>query len=99
MKENVRQQFRSAPHTIGATRVKPRDYETGGTVEARSWYAAWVTLQRTADALEVGDILEADSGELRICKYVGFEEAEWQLPEPKSGIEATPTPGTPAAAP
>jgi len=36
----------------------------------------------------VGDILEMDAGELRIYKYVGFEEAQWQVPEVKPAIPA-----------
>jgi hypothetical protein len=99
MKDNVRQLFRWAPHTIGATRVKPKDYEPDESVEAPNWYAAWMALRRTPSPLDVGDILESEGGELRICKYVGFEEAEWQLPEPKPGIEATAASGTPAGAP
>jgi hypothetical protein len=31
----------------------------------------------------VGDLLETEDGRLSICKYVGFEPAEWVLPEPK----------------
>jgi len=29
----------------------------------------------------VGDLLEAESGALCICKFIGFEEAQWTLPE------------------
>jgi hypothetical protein len=36
----------------------------------------------------VGDVLEDESGVLRICKYTGFEEAHWVMPEPP----AAPTP-------
>jgi hypothetical protein len=100
MKDHVRQMFRWAPHTIGPAQVKPKDYAPAGAVEAPNWYAAWLSLKETPDALEVGDILESEGGELRICKYVGFEEAEWQLPDPKPGLEATTTtPGTAAVAP
>jgi hypothetical protein len=28
-------------------------------------------------------MVENEAGQLRICKYVGFEPAEWALPEPK----------------
>jgi hypothetical protein len=35
----------------------------------------------------VGDILETEDGQLRICKYVGFEPAQWVLPEPKPHAE------------
>jgi hypothetical protein len=30
----------------------------------------------------VGDLLETETGDLRICKYVGFEPAKWFVPEP-----------------
>src|ERR1700674_3110742 len=82
LKEAQRQQFRWAPHTSGVTIAKPKDYEPGLTVEAESPYAAWIALRETEGALQVGDILEAPGGELRIYKYVGFEEARWFEPEP-----------------
>jgi hypothetical protein len=100
MKDNVRQMFRWAPHTIGPAHVKPKDYAPAGVVEAPNLYAAWLALKESPDVLEVGDILESEGGELRICKYVGFEEAEWQLPEPKPGGEpAASNSGASAAAP
>ncbi len=88
MKESARQQFRWAPHTIGISKVKPKDYEIIHSVQAVSVYAAWMALKDTEDALRVGDILEVEGGELRIYKYVGFEEAEWQLPEQKPALES-----------
>jgi len=104
LKETIRQQFRWAPHTSGATIAKPKDYEPGNMVEAPSAYAAWVALRDTEEALLVGDVLEAPGGELRICKYVGFEEARWFVPEPAPAAEraARPIPETaaePAARP
>jgi len=90
MKDSIRQQFRWAPHTIGLSMVKPRDYELINTVESSGVYAIWMLLKDTDDALQVGDILEVEGGELRIYKYVGFEEAQWQLPEVKTGLEAAP---------
>jgi hypothetical protein len=82
LKPHPRQQFRWAPHTIGSTGVKPRDYEGAGVVEAAGMYAAWTALRGTDQALDVGDLLEAEDGKLSIFKYVGFEEAVWVLPEP-----------------
>ena len=90
MKENVRQQFRWAPHTIGVTLVKPKDYELVNAVEASGVYAVWMQLKDSDAALQVGDILEVEGGELRIYKYVGFEEAQWIMPEVKTGLEAAP---------
>ncbi len=81
MKEAPRKQFRSAPHVSGETAVKRRDYDEAGTVETSSEYAAWSLLRETGRPLAVGDLLEADTGALRICKYVGFEVAHWLLPE------------------
>jgi hypothetical protein len=82
LKESHRQQFRWAPHTSGVTVAKPKDYEPGAMVEADSPYAAWMALRDSDQALLVGDILEAPGGELKIYKYIGFEEAHWFVPEP-----------------
>jgi len=81
MKDTPRQHFRWAPHTSGETVAKPKDYEPGITVEAPTAYAAWVALRGSATPLDIGDILESE-GELRILKYIGFEEARWFGPEP-----------------
>jgi hypothetical protein len=89
MRESVRQQFRWAPHTIGITAVKPKDYELINTADASGVYALWMHLKDTDEALQVGDILEVEGAELRIYKYVGFEEAQWILPEAKPVLEAT----------
>jgi hypothetical protein len=83
LKDHLRQQFRSAPHVSGAANVKPRDYELAGDVEASSPYFAYFSLKGSADALQPGDLLEAEDLSLRIYKYVGFEEARWVLPEAK----------------
>jgi hypothetical protein len=93
MKESARHQFRWAPHTIGITNAKPRDYELTGTVEAPTPYGVWIALKDTPEPLQVGDILESESGELRIYKYVGFEEAQWVLPEMKTSAETAPVVG------
>ena len=82
LKAVARQQFRNAPHTIGLMVVKPKDYDKGTTIEAASPYAAWMALRESSEALEVGDLLEAGAGELRIFKFIGFEEAHWYVPEP-----------------
>ena len=88
MKDSPRQQFRWAPHTSGVTVARPKDYEPGTTVEAPTAYAAWIALRGSATPLDIGDILESE-GELRILKYIGFEEARWFVIEapahPESG--------------
>jgi hypothetical protein len=86
LKETQRQQFRWAPHTPGVTIVKLKDYEAGPVVEAATPYALWLALRETDNAIAVGDLIEvlgdAPGGELRILKYIGFEEARWYVPEP-----------------
>ena len=83
LKENAREQFRWAAHTIGVSTVRPKDYEAPGIeIEAATPYEVWVSLKDQAEALRPGDILEANDGELRIYKYVGFEQAQWQVPDP-----------------
>ena|SRR6185295_8018100 len=102
MKDSARQQFRSAPHVSGVAHVKPRDYHDSGHVEAANEYDAWLSLRDSERALAVGDVLEAENGGLRICKYVGFEAAEWIVPDVKSGLESVPPasgPGEADAAP
>lgn len=81
MKEAPRQQFRWAPHVSGAANVKPKDYEPSGEVEAENEYAAWALLRDSEAPLLLGDVLELPLGALRICKYVGFDEARWVIPE------------------
>ncbi len=83
MKDSPRQQFRWAPHVSGAASVKLKDYTPSDEVEARSEYDAWQLLKSAGQPLAVGDVLEAAGGALRICKYVGFEPAQWVLPEPR----------------
>lgn len=90
LRESARQQFRWAPHIAGVSIVKSRDYDPASTIEAASPYAAWLMLREGEDALQVGDVLESPAGDLRIFKYVGFEEARWFVPEPvptESAIE------------
>ena len=90
LKENPRQQFRWAPHVSGNTPVKRKDYDAGGTMEAENEYALWSILKDGEEALRVGDVLESADGRLSICKYVGFESAEWVLPQIKTGLECEP---------
>jgi hypothetical protein len=90
MKDTPRQHFRWAPHTSGVTSVKLRDFEESGTIEARNVYAAWQSLKESEQPLDIGDLLETELGEIRIYKYVGFEEAKWIVPEVKSGFEGVP---------
>ncbi|MBI1788219.1 MAG: hypothetical protein HYR60_11800 [Acidobacteria bacterium] len=99
LKENASQQFRWTPHVAGATQVKRKDYEEGGQVEADNQYAAWSGLRESAYPLRVGDILEAEGGALAICKYVGFDGAQWIVPEVKTGLESAPLAAGPAPPP
>lgn len=89
LRESARQQFRSAPHTSGVTIVKAKDYEKDNVVEAGSPYAAWMALRQSEQALQVGDLLELEGGEIRIFKYIGFEEARWYVPEPAPAADAS----------
>ncbi len=70
-------------HGSGPASAKPKDFEPAGEVEATNEYDAWRILRDAATPLAVGDLLESADGQLRICKYVGFEPAEWVHPEPK----------------
>jgi hypothetical protein len=90
MKDAPRQNFRFAPHVSGAAQVKPKDYEPEVVqIEAQHEYAAWTMMRATPQPLAVGDLLESEAGELRICKYVGFEKADWLIPEPAPQANAS----------
>lgn len=90
MKDSPRQQFRWAPHVAGCASLKPRDYEPRGEVRAGNEYEAWQSMRESGEPLAVGDLLEGEGGQLRICKYVGFEPAQWVLPEPRHCAESEP---------
>jgi hypothetical protein len=95
LRESQFQQFRWAPHTSGVCHVKQRDYKEAGQVEAAGIYAAWSQLRDSGQPLRVGDILEDGNGALRVFKYVGFEEAQWSVPEPKPEVEESVPAGDP----
>lgn len=88
MKDHERQRFRWAPHTSGTTLVKPRDFEENGTFEAPSVYAAWNEMKATETPIDIGDMLAGPGEEMRILKYIGFEEARWLVPEVKPTAES-----------
>jgi hypothetical protein len=90
LKDHLHQSFRLAPHVSGTAHVKPRDYEPGEAVLAATPYAAYFALKETEDPLLPGDLLEAENGALRIYKFVGFEEAQWLLPEVKPDAPSEP---------
>ena len=99
MKDAPRQTFRSAAHVSGAATAKPKDYEAAAEVEAENEYAAWALLRNTEQPLSVGDLLDAGEGRLRICKYVGFEEARWFVPEPTQESFPVPVSAEPSEGP
>ena len=90
MKDYERQKFRWAPHTSGATMVKPIHFEERGSVDAPNVYTAWAHMKESDQPLDIGDLLAGPNDELRILKYVGFEQAQWIIPEVKSGLENVP---------
>src|SRR5262249_21627937 len=84
LKDHLRQQFRFAPHVSGTAAVKLRDYPVGDNIEAETPYASFFAMRSSPAPLEVGDLLESPEGTLTIFKFVGFESAQWVLPEPKA---------------
>ena len=89
LKESSQEHFRWTAHTGGLILVKPKDYQPGEEVEAASPYAAWKTLVTERNAIRPGDLLEAiglepDVKGLQICKFIGFEPAQWLVQEAKT---------------
>src|SRR5262249_25437904 len=83
LKDHLRPGFRSSPHVSGSAQLKPRDYEPADSVDAASPYAAFLSMRSSGRPLEVGDVLEDQYGSLKICKFVGFEEAAFVVAEVK----------------
>lgn len=98
LKENLRQQFRWAPHLSGVTGVKEKDYEFAYSMEAESPYALWHSVNGTEGQLRVGDVICCGEAELRILKYIGFEEARWIVPESRAS-QAGPSGALPEPSP
>ena len=92
LKDHLRQQFKFAPDMSGAATLKAKDYAPGDTIAATSPYAAFFQMKETGTPLEVGDLLEAEDGSLRVFKYVGFEEAQWFAVEDKREAATDVTP-------
>ena len=70
---------------------------TAKTIEALNTYEAWENMRNSGTPLEVGDILESELGGIKICKYIGFDDARWILPEVKPAPDQA-APTTDAAA-
>jgi hypothetical protein len=94
LKDSPKEHFRWAAHTGGLAIVKLKDYELGGEVESNTPYSLWKELQETGAAerpLATGDLLETieneGPGRLFITKYIGFEPAQWFVPEVKPNAD------------
>ncbi len=99
MKEGPRETFRWAAHTGGIATVKIKDYDAGGEIEAATPYAAWKALTAEATPIHPGDLLESvtpevNAGDLRIAKYIGFEPAQWFVPELKTDLNTSRIPSS-----
>ncbi|MGA8028852.1 MAG: hypothetical protein WB992_17055 [Bryobacteraceae bacterium] len=96
MKDTPRENFRWAAHTRGLAVVKPRDYDFDGELQAATPYSAWRVLAADGRALRPGDLLETPGADgpcanLQIAKYIGFEPAQWFVPEPKPDCNVSST--------
>jgi hypothetical protein len=94
IKDAPGESFRWAPHTGGLAIVKLKDYDPASDIEAPTPYAAWKTLAAENRSLRPGDLLETLTPEgapvdLHIAKYIGFEPAQWYVPEPKPDTGTT----------
>jgi len=94
LRDHLKQPFRHAPHVSGTATIKPRDYLPGESATASSPYSLYFELRNSGTPLEPGDVLETETGGLRIFKFVGFEEARWVVPEgqaePQLELSASP---------
>ena len=81
--------------------MRAKDYDCSRKVDGVTPYAVWKSLEDTGQDLRPGDLLEIVNpdemtGALYIAKYIGFEPAEWYVPEVRPETPATPFEFTPA---
>jgi len=90
LKESQREHFRHAAPSPSPLRLKLKDYQPGESIEAPTPYAAWKKMRDEGSGrpIDVGDALESEAGALVVCRYVGFEDAQWFVPEPPPPPEA-----------
>jgi hypothetical protein len=100
IKDAPRENFRWAPHTGGLAVVKAKDYHPADEIDSANPYESWKLMREGDHPLRPGDLLEliggsdplpAGLGALQIVKYIGFEPAQWFVPQPK------PAPSSPAS--
>ncbi|MCW5966079.1 MAG: hypothetical protein KIT83_18725 [Bryobacterales bacterium] len=78
LRDSAQDKFRWAPQqSTAAILLKPSDYSEDGEIDAQSTYEAWLLLRKSNRELRVGDVLVDAKGGVEICKYAGFEPAEW----------------------
>ena len=92
IKEGPRESFRWAAHTGGLALVKPKDYICAEYVQADNLYDTWKRMSANEQRLHPGDLLELvqENSDISlrngmwIAKYIGFEPAQWFVPEPSA---------------
>lgn len=83
LRDAQQEKFRWTPQQTTGTALllKESDYQDDGEVDADSPYEAWLLLRKQQRELRVGDVLVTEgSGTTHICRYSGFEEAQWFVP-------------------
>lgn len=90
LRNSQQEKLRWSPQatTTTVTVLKPADYQDDGQIEATSPYQAWQLLRERGEDLRVGDVLVEENGPTQMCRYSGFEEAEWLVTGPEESQRA-----------
>lgn len=89
LKDAAVERFRTQGPPSGPASLRPKDYTLVAEIEAPNEYAVWRMLQdegaaeRNLRPMGVGDVLEAEPGHPRVCRFVGFDDGSWFTFEPK----------------
>ena len=76
--------------------LKEHHYDEGPEVEADTPYVLWQQLQEQPESdesprpIRVGDVLLTSDGELLVCNFWGFDQAEWLRAEHSGQESAAP---------
>lgn len=84
LRDTAQERFRWSPKATSSSSpsevlsLKPTEYRDDGEIEATSPYAAWEQSRLGGNEVRVGDVVQdRDGNTLWICKFNGFERAQW----------------------
>ena len=77
LRPTLQEKAKWAPLSNGAVTLKLSDYDDDGQIDAANPYDAWSQMRANSHDLRVGDVIGDEKGTVYLCRYSGFDEAQW----------------------